>query len=162
MHFSKFPEPAVWLEPRSVSCLWAEKCNIFCILPSRSLLCPAFWDPSAPPWSHLCGSFPIHRNSLPLSQLPPSLRAKAPILKFSSSFQRTSLLFSYLYPLSYLVPGSLACAPHPSPQRPGIFCCCFLAVVPYLDELFMYLWGGWPSPCLTPLPSSSASQHSTY
>ena len=29
-------------------------------------------------------------------------------------------------------------------------------VVP-LDEFLMYLWGGWQSPCLTPVPSSSAS-----
>ena len=31
---------------------------------------------------------------------------------------------------------------------------CFMGVVPYLDEFLLYLWGGWRSPCLTPLSSS--------
>jgi len=61
--FSWFPIPAIWPGPQSLSCLWAEKCSFFYFLPSRSLLCPAFRDSTAPPWAHLWGNFPVHRKS---------------------------------------------------------------------------------------------------
>ena len=103
--FFWFPEPAIWLGPQSVSCLWAEKCNFLCFLPSKSLFCPVSWDSSAPPWGHQWGSFPGHGNS--------SCFRTASLPWGTSSRPEVLHLFPYLclHPLSYLIPVSLACLP---------------------------------------------------
>ena len=64
-----------------------------------------------------------------------------------------SFPFLCLLPLSYLNLGSLTCPP----GSLGLLLLsrgCFVGVVPYLDEFFTYLGGGWWSPHLTPPPSS--------
>lgn len=77
--FSGFSRPAIWLGPWSVSCLWAEKCNFLCFLPSRSLLCHNSKDSAAP---HLVppvrerpsawGLFLLHSSPTPLGAQAPS------------------------------------------------------------------------------------------
>ena len=61
--FSQFPKPAVSSGPQSMSSLQAEKCSFLCFLPSKSLLCLVFQDSTAPLWTQLWGSFPVHGNS---------------------------------------------------------------------------------------------------
>ena len=73
--FLLVPMPAIWPGPQSLGCLWAEKCILFCFLPSRSQL-----SPLGPP----VRNSPVHRKSSFLTT--PSLRwAQAPVQKFSIS-----------------------------------------------------------------------------
>ena len=129
-----------------MSSLSAEKFRFLCLLSSKSRLCPVFQDSSAPLWVRLWGSFPV-QGTLPASGFPTSLG--------TSSHLEVLYLFPFcLYPLSYLIPGSLACPL----EAWGLLLWsrgCFVRVVPYLDEFFMYSWGGWWYPHLTSLPSSS-------
>ena len=93
--------PRVW--PPYMSCLWAEKCTFLCFLSSKSLLCPAFWDSTAPPWAPCEGASQC-TGALPTSRLPSS--GHRLLSRGSPSFP-----FLCLHPLYYLIPASLAC-PH--------------------------------------------------
>ena len=98
--FFLFPEPTVWSESQTM----AEKRSFVCFLPSESLLCPAFWDSSAPLWAPLWGNFSVPGELLFQDSLPP-LGHK--LLSRSS----TSFPFLCFHPLSYLISRSLACPP---------------------------------------------------
>ena len=84
------------------------------------------------------------------SGLHPSLVIQAPVQEFS--------IFSLFMSPSSVVPHSRELSPPLlevwslllSPRG------AFVGVVPYIDEFFMYLWGGGQSTHLTPLPSSTA------
>ena len=108
--FSWFPKPVIWSGPLSVGFLWPEKCSFLCNLPSRSLLCPVFWDSIAPPWPTYKGDSQC-MGTLPPSRLPPSLGGQASILNFSvsSPFMSASSLLPHSREL--ILP----------PWRPGVF-----------------------------------------
>ena len=94
--------------------------------------------------------------SLPVREPPsawklPLLHDSLPTSGHKIPSSSPSRPFFCLRPLSYLLPGSLACFPLLSPRG------CFVGVDPYLDEFLVCLWGEWWSPCLIPLPSSSQS-----
>ena len=55
---SQFPEPTVWMGPRSLS--WEAQLSLFS---AKSLFCLVFQDSAAPPWVCLPGRFPLHGNS---------------------------------------------------------------------------------------------------
>ena len=148
---SQFPEPALWLGPQ----LWAAyglrsaDFSVFCPLS------PGFAQFSGIPQLSLgsaCeGASPCMELFLLQDSLPP-LGHKLP--------SRNSLSFPFfcLYPLSYLIPGSLACLL----EAWGILLWsggCFVRVVPYLDEFFLCICGEAGDPpililChLLPLPN---------
>ena len=97
---SQFSKLAILLLPQSVSFLWAEKCSYLCFLPSKSCLA---WLSEIPqvPFGPPCEGASQCIGTLPASWLPP-LGYKLP------SRRSPSFLFLCLYPLSYLIPGSLS------------------------------------------------------
>ena len=145
--FSQFPEPALWLGPQ----LWAAyglrsaDFSVFCPLS------PGFAQFSKIPQLSLGSACEGASQCMELFLLQDSL---PPLGHKLPSRNSLSFPFFCLRPLSYLIPGSLACPL----EAWGLLLwseVCFVRVVPYLDEFFMYLWGGWWSPHLNSLPSSS-------
>ena len=150
LYHSQFPKHAVWgHSPWAVNGLKSAAFSV-CCPPSP---CFAWFSETLQlHFGSACEGVSLCMGAPPVSRLPPSLGAQAPAQNFN--------VFSLFMSLSSLLPHFREVSL--SPLEAWVFCCClhtvcFVGVVPFLDEFFIYLWGGWRSPHLTPLPSSSVS-----
>ena len=125
MGFSQSSEPADWSGLHSVSCLRAENCGFLCFLPSKSLLCPVFWDSAASPSACLQGSFYGHGNSSCFRTLSlPWGRSSHPEVSVCSLFMSPSSLL-------------LHCL---CPWRSGVFCCHPEVALEKFFHILMSFW----------------------
>ena len=125
MGFSQSSEPADWSGLHSVSCLRAENCGFLCFLPSKSLLCPVFWDSAASPSACLRGSFYGHGNSSCFRTLSlPWGRSSHPEVSVCSLFMSPSSLL-------------LHCL---CPWRSGVFCCHPEVALEKFFHILMSFW----------------------